>query len=515
MSIVLTTSEVPTTSEDEDQKSEGIQLGGEEASSPVVRSRKPLFSDYSIEDIILGVEKEGTDEEEDEESTDDEEEETVEDDDKESSDLDEVEEDVTSSLKACNVEYVNQLKRVLEKLKLELARNQRRQREIEEEISSQVAEEERLQQHRVRRLLKTFAAPYFKDKYDFQPPTNMDTLTRRFSQELPVWLPLHPKKFSQVDQARLKESVKKEAVLTRRSKLEQEITKLSLSTLDPGTETTPERLADLCQELRKVETSAEEVLLAARYESYDWVKISVQGFQGVHSPTACRLQWQNKLHPSINNMDFTAEYDEKLQGLAEFDCRDWDSIARRLKSGRTAIACFTRYKTHLNTVYNNRPWSKSEDERLVKLVEICRYSQLVPWQKVAFYMEDRTKEQCSSRFSFALRDNLRKGHFSEVEDLLLVVGIKLHGSDWTRISEIIPCRNSRQLHSRFNYFFKGEKAAWTKEEDEALLKEFKRLGRSDWSRISEELARRGVERNRGQCRRRIQNIWESFQRDPQ
>ena len=423
---------------------------------------------------------------------------------------DEDEDVAFGSLKTVNAEYRSHLTRLLVKLELELARNQERQRQLEEEISSLDTEEEGGPRPDRALGLQIFTAPYFKDQKGFQPPSNIDTKTKTgFSNELSVWLPLQPKKFSEEDQAKLKVSVKQEAVRARTSKLWQEIDRLSLSSsLDSAEVTPPERLADLGKELREVENSAEEVLLAERYERFDWERISRDS---PHSATQCRLQWQNKVHPSISNRDFTAEEDKKLQGLAEqFEERSWDTIAMKMESGRTALACFTRYKTHLKTVFNNRPWSKSEDERLAQLVKVCRYNQLVPWQKVAFYMEDRTKEQCSSRFSFALRDNLRKGHFSEVEDLLLVVGIKLHGSDWTRITEIIPCRNSRQLHSRFNYFFKGEKAAWTKEEDEALLKEFKRLGRSDWSRISEELARRGVERNRGQCRRRIQNIWESF-----
>ena len=305
--------------------------------------------------------------------------------------------------------------------------------------------------------------------------------------------------------------MKQEAVSARRSKLQLQLNKMSLSSLEPQTESSPERLAALRSELEEVENSAEEVLLADRYESYDWDKISkVLG----HSATVCRLQWQNCVHPSINNTDFTAEEDEKLQGLAEqYDGRDWDLIARRMESGRTALACFRRYKTQLNTLFNNRTWHKDEDERLVQLVKICRLNQLVNWQKVAFYMEHRTKEQCFSRFSFALRDNLRKGHFSVIEDLLLLIGVQLHDEEWTRISsELLPARNSRQIHTRFNYFFKGEKAAWTEEEDVALFEEVKRLGLSDWSRISQELSSRGVERNRNQCRQRIYQIWNKFQK---
>lgn len=46
----------------------------------------------------------------------------------------------------------------------------------------------------------------------------------------------------------------------------------------------------------------------------------------------------------------------------------------------------------------------------------------------------------------------------------------------------------------------------------ALLEEVKRLGLSDWSGVSQHLLSRGVERNRNQCRQRIHQIWNKFQK---
>ena len=250
---------------------------------------KPLISNFNI-DLFNDVDEE--EESEEEEGADDDgegeegadyavEEEEVSEDETEEGMIGDME-----SLKALNKEYSNQLKSVLSKLELKLTMNQIRQVEIEEEISNlEIEEEGGPQQDRAQGLL-IFTAPYFKDKNGFQPPANTDTKIKTgFSQELPVWLPLQPKKFSEEDQAKLKVSVKQEALHTRKSKLLQEIDKVSMSSLDPDQETPSERLADLRLELREVENSAEEVLLADRYESYDWEKIS-----GDHSPSLCRLQ---------------------------------------------------------------------------------------------------------------------------------------------------------------------------------------------------------------------------------
>ena len=38
-------------------------------------------------------------------------------------------------------------------------------------------------------------------------------------------------------------------------------------------------------------------------------------------------------------------------------------------------------------------WTKEEDNRLRKLVAMCRINNFVPWTKVAYYMDKRTKDQ--------------------------------------------------------------------------------------------------------------------------
>ena len=89
---------------------------------------------------------------------------------------------------AINVEYANHLKIVMVNLQVELARNQYRQRQIEDEISKLETEEgEVVQQQPAQRFLKKlYAAPYFKDQNGFQPPANTDTVIKRFTKELPV-----------------------------------------------------------------------------------------------------------------------------------------------------------------------------------------------------------------------------------------------------------------------------------------------------------------------------------------
>ena len=55
-------------------------------------------------------------------------------------------------------------------------------------------------------------------------------------------------------------------------------------------------------------------------------------------------------------------------------------------------------------------------------------------------MDRRTKEQCYQRFVYSLKDSIRHGPFTDAEDMLLIIGKELYGSDWAKISEMTPCR---------------------------------------------------------------------------
>ena len=51
-------------------------------------------------------------------------------------------------------------------------------------------------------------------------------------------------------------------------------------------------------------------------------------------------------------------------------------------------------------------------------------------------MHKRTKEQCYQRYHLSLPDDLRKGCFSEEEDFMIMVGVKLFGDKaWSKIAK--------------------------------------------------------------------------------
>ena len=64
---------------------------------------------------------------------------------------------------------------------------------------------------------------------------------------------------------------------------------------------------------------------------------------------------------------------------------------------------FVRYMTRHKVMVNNRKWERSEDERLKRLVAHSRINDFIPWGKVAYYMDRRTKDQCYQRYVYSLK----------------------------------------------------------------------------------------------------------------
>ena len=106
------------------------------------------------------------------------------------------------------------------------------------------------------------------------------------------------------------------------------------------------------------------------------------------------------------------------------------------------------------------------------------------------------------RYVYSIRADVRQGYFEEDEDHILLVGAKLFGHDWARISHFIPSRTPMQIHSRFNTFLKANFENWTQEEDLQLLEKVKEKGTKDWKQIANEFQ----SRTRSQCRQRFYYI---------
>ena len=252
-------------------------------------------------------------------------------------------------------------------------------------------------------------------------------------------------------------------------------------------------------------------------EEFSWLEISMQTFDGFFSERSCRLMWRNVLHPSINKSHWTKKEDQLLKQLAGKQLSEnqgfanWDHIASNIGKGRTSFNCFMRYQQKHNSFLDNRKWTYEEDKRLKQLVSQCRINKhFVPWPKVSYYMSNRTKDQCYQRYVYSLQSHLRKGIFKENEDFVIIIGVKLFGHNWAKISDFLPNRTPIQIHSRFNTFLNANFQSWTREEDVKLLQLVKEKGYRVWA----EIAKSFDNRTRSQCRNRFYIIYKMFELAP-
>ena len=277
------------------------------------------------------------------------------------------------------------------------------------------------------------------------------------------------------------------------------------------------RLKDIRNVEAKIRSKPDIELFENISEEFSWLEISMQTFEGYFSEQSCRLMWRHVLHPSINIGHWAKKEDQLLRQMAENRMSqnqgfvNWDNVASEIGSGRIAFHCFMRFQQKHNTFLDRRKWTYEEDERLKQLVGQCRINKhFVPWPKVAYYMTNRTKDQCYQRYVYSLQSHLRKGIFTENEDFVIIIGVKLFGHNWAKISEFLPNRTPIQIHSRFNTFLNANFQAWGQQEDINLLQLVKEKGYRDWA----EKAKHFENRTRSQCRNRFHVIYKMFQLQP-
>lgn len=326
-------------------------------------------------------------------------------------------------------------------------------------------------------LICTAGIPYFKDRYYFFAPKNEDEILKESRNELQMVNLPKTLDWSRVDKGILVNAVKAQEEKQGRESLAQatSIEKIKRARLDGP----------------------------PREKPLDWMMISSLVYEQPRSPLDCRVIWNVFLRHGVNKSRWTAKEDMKLKAIAKA-CRfqDWEEISIRLGTQRTAYQCFIRYNTTKKLKAQNYNWSSKEDERLLKLVEIYRIGDFIPWGELTNWMPNRTKQQVYYRWMYSLAPYLSKGRFTKAEDKILMDGVAKYGKNFHKISTVLmPHRSTVQLHYRHETLCLNEIEdwnRWTLAEDVRLLELFRDKG-TDWSAIAKQFPRK---KSRTQLRHR-------------
>ena len=142
-----------------------------------------------------------------------------------------------------------------------------------------------------------------------------------------------------------------------------------------------------------------------------------------------------------HRVSFTPEEDALLRRFVEIHGPDaWDVISKNMM-GRTQRQCRERWRSYLMPSIRNDPWTKEEDELLVRLVEMFNNK----WVQIAKFFHGRSDSNVKNRWYTHVRKRLEPLEQEEIQP-------KESVSDWNPFDlELLAGQQNFELE-----FFPGD-----------------------------------------------------------
>jgi len=171
-------------------------------------------------------------------------------------------------------------------------------------------------------------------------------------------------------------------------------------------------------------------------------------------------------------------YNENISNRIEKNVNNNDCLSSTLKhtsrKNKEKIFIITKFK-----LINN--WTKQED---ILLLDKAKKFPKKNWKIISEFFPGKSAIQCSSRFR-RIQPGLSKGNWTKDEDEKLLKSYRKNGMNWKLIANEIKIRNGKQIRDRFlnslNPYLNKEK--FSIKEDKKLIFFYKKYGPS-WVKIS-------------------------------
>ena len=120
---------------------------------------------------------------------------------------------------------------------------------------------------------------------------------------------------------------------------------------------------------------------------------------------------------AITGGRWTLEEDMALKkGVEQLGAKNWKQISvKYLNDNRTDVQCLHRWQKVLKPGLVKGPWTKDEDETIVKCIE----AGVTKWSEIAAKIPGRIGKQCRERWFNHLDPQIRKEPWSPAEDKIL------------------------------------------------------------------------------------------------
>jgi hypothetical protein len=162
---------------------------------------------------------------------------------------------------------------------------------------------------------------------------------------------------------------------------------------------------------------------------------------------------------------WSEDEDEMLRKAVQMhNGKNWKKIAEMLQN-RSSVQCLHRWQKVLNPNLVKGPWSKQEDETIVRLVATYGAEN---WSMIASHLPGRIGKQCRERWYNHLDPSVKKEPWSEEEEQTLLETQQKLGNKWAEISKFLPGRPDNACKNHFNSLVARKKKAKNGASDEQI-----------------------------------------------